>query len=219
MLHTLLLTEFSRRYDALFVQPQEDLHRLAYLSLVRVMCNLPFTGISIQLNAILALCCMVINPAYYTHQSSKSREESQRLQATARRYLCIVDPDLDTKALNKSLEAQVLPPTIPPTPLKIEDTRFTSFSYPLQHDLEWALECARLIEKHLFKNSQQFTITVDNSGRSVYNGVDFASILNYQWNPQLLLLAQELQDFHRRRRFKFMKTNLDTRAQIVEQSR
>jgi len=62
------------------------------MTLTRMMTLFPFLfNKDLELNPLLALCSMVINPPYYTHSQHKTQGQSHVLQAACWRYLCILD--------------------------------------------------------------------------------------------------------------------------------
>jgi hypothetical protein len=216
-LPTLHLTEMSRRYDAAFMKPTIDLHFVAYTNLMRMLTIFPFSNVTIHLNQLLALCSMVLNPAYYNHPSHNARVHCQKLHAAARRYIDIVDATFDTNSFNKSLETHVVSRLKIPPSLPNDGSKFPSFSYPLKNDIEWALEFAGMVEKCLKKNSQQFTLTVDHAGRAVFRGVDFVVYENYQWNPELDKLSADLRNYYYRRRLNASRAQEVVRARVVRE--
>jgi hypothetical protein len=211
-LRMLPLTEFSRRYDALFRSEKNNLPRVAYITLSQIMCNFPFYGSSIDHNGLLALCSMVINPIYYVHQVG---EEAHKYHAAARKYLILVDPHLDPAVLQSSLRAHLSDST-PPSALQETRTQFKNFYYPLQDDIELGLETARLVEKCLGINSQGFTVTRDNWNRMVFNGTDFARVAKYDWNPRLNDLSANLRQFHSLRGSRQKEIKWQIRANITQ---
>ena len=158
----------------------------------------------INFNSLLALTSMVINPAYYTHSSHVSHQKSLRLQATSQHYLSRVDHEVMEGFVQPSLGAhRIWLLKIDPKVL-VDERTFTNFQYPIEHDMEWALEFARLVEKFLGRNSQGFTSWMDQHGQMRSQGVDFVGFINYSWDPELPGLSQDLQT---RRRSHFMERN------------
>jgi len=190
---------------------------MAYITLTRMMTLFPFLyNKDLELNPLLALCSMVINPAYYTHSQHKTRLQSRVLQAACWRYLCILDAEISATALQSSI-GQHRTTLGHQTGLSLLDDnqKFPNLSYPLQDDVEYALEFARLIEKNIGKNSQRFTANAGPNNQPIFNGMDFLSVINYNWNPTIHKIRQALRELLYSRLWSSTVDLVETREAVI----
>jgi hypothetical protein len=155
---------------------------------------------------------MVLNPSFYVSANHYAKTESRKLHATARRYLLQVEHALDALYLSKSLQHHNTKGKQPA--LSVEHLKFPEFYYPFQEDNEWAIEFAGLVEKTLGKNSQAFIIEVNRFGRLTFQGADFVGGANYNWNPPLDKINEDLRKFVNKRRQLMITSRFETRSNI-----
>jgi len=158
---------------------------------------------------------MVINPAYYTHPQHGSRQQSQRLQGASQHYLARVDHEITGAFLQAPLEPHTGSRDGNKIQLQIQKEKFVGFRYPLQNDIEWALEFSRIVEKGLGVNSQGFTMQVGRGDTFHVYGYDLEGGNNYSWNPTLNGLNQGLRKYYLHRKNNFMRNNSDTRKAVT----
>jgi len=158
---------------------------------------------------------MVINPAYYSHREHKYYQQVQWLHSACLQYLSRVEEELTGTHLQKSLQTHVTTRLTNSSKLQVDNQKFVGFHNLLDHNIQWALEFARLVEKYLKVNSQGFTVKKDSRNNFQLSGFDTIPLINYTWNPQLDALNQDIWQFCYKRQRKFMQKDAEVRDSIT----